>query len=480
MHGRAFGLAHFHLENKHRLGRILELVYWTVFLMQTIQKTLETITERLERAGVPSPRVDAEALLEFVTGFSRSALILERHRKLDPDVLEQLELRTRRRESREPLQWILGFTYFYGLELQVRPGVLIPRPETERLVEIVLNALRDSGSPRVLDIGTGTGAIALALKHELPQTTVLATDIDLNAVNVALENARSLGLEITVHHGDLLDDFEPPFDAIISNPPYLMETDLDGLEPEVRRDPHAALFSGPDGLDLARRIVQEARDALNPGGLLALELDPRNVDTLAAELENTVWDDVVIHKDLTGRDRFLTARRATPPSRASEKLMLDPPPLFHRGGLNNDNQAVHDNLPAIALDVGEARIGFAASDAQGRFAFGRGYHTRSKLEADINAVREFLERENAKVVVVGLPLRTDGADSPQTQKVRIFTAALETAGLPVVFQDERFTTRIATQNLMAQTKKKRQEKGNTDEASAVAILETWLSKRPKT
>jgi release factor glutamine methyltransferase len=445
--------------------------------MATIHETLETITERFAHAGVPSPRVDAEALLEFVTGFSRSALILERNRKLEPDVLEHLERFVLRRESREPLQWILGYAHFYGLELEVRPGVLIPRPETERLVEIALDVLRSSGSPRVLDIGTGTGAIALALKHELPQATVLATDIDLNAVELAQENARSLNLEITVRRGDLLASLEPPFDAIISNPPYLMDADLDSLEPEVQRDPHAALFSGPDGLDLARRIVQEAGDALNPGGLLALELDPRNVDTFAAELESTVWDGVAVHADLAGRDRFVTARRATPPSSAKTGLMT--PPQEGREEQEGRNQAVTDTLPAIALDVGEARIGFAASDTQGRFAFGRGYHTRTRLEADINAVRDFLTRENAKVIVVGLPLRTDGADSPQTQKVRIFTAALETAGLPVAFQDERFTTRIATQNLKTQTKKKRQEKGNTDEASAVAILETWLSKRPK-
>jgi putative holliday junction resolvase len=135
------------------------------------------------------------------------------------------------------------------------------------------------------------------------------------------------------------------------------------------------------------------------------------------------------------------------------------------------------NLPAVALDVGEARIGFAGSDAQGRFAFGRGYHMRSKkLEADIQAIRELLERENALTVVVGLPLRTDGQDSPQTMRVRQFVIALEAAGLPVQWQDERFTTRIATQSLQSSSKKKRQEKGLTDEASAIAILETWLRK----
>lgn len=142
---------------------------------------------------------------------------------------------------------------------------------------------------------------------------------------------------------------------------------------------------------------------------------------------------------------------------------------------------MNTQLPAIALDVGEARIGFAASDAQGRFVFGRGYHTRASrsqggLEADVNAVKALLERENAGVIVVGLPLRTDGGDSPQTAKVRAFVTALETAGLPVALQDERFTTRLATQALFGASKKARHEKGNTDEASAVAILETWLRK----
>ncbi len=135
-------------------------------------------------------------------------------------------------------------------------------------------------------------------------------------------------------------------------------------------------------------------------------------------------------------------------------------------------------FPAIALDVGEARIGFAASDQNGRFAFPKGYHTRNGLETDVNAVRLFLEAENAVVVIVGLPLRTDGADSPQTLKVRGFAAALEASGLNIILQDERFSTRIATQSLLAgSSRKKRQEKGRTDEASAISILETWLEKQ---
>ena len=138
---------------------------------------------------------------------------------------------------------------------------------------------------------------------------------------------------------------------------------------------------------------------------------------------------------------------------------------------------MNDLLPAIALDVGDARIGFAVCDTQGRFAFGRGYHTRSHLEHDIHAIHAFVTAENAKAVIVGLPLRTDGADSPQTLKVRGFANALATAGLNVILQDERFSTRIATQSLIAgSSRKKRQEKGRTDEASAISILETWLEK----
>ena len=136
-----------------------------------------------------------------------------------------------------------------------------------------------------------------------------------------------------------------------------------------------------------------------------------------------------------------------------------------------------DFLPVIALDVGEARIGFAVCDLQGRFAFGRGYYTRSNLENDVRAIQEFQTTENAKAVIVGLPLRTDGADSPQTLKVRDFAAALEAVGVNVILQDERFSTRIATQSLLAgSSRKKRQEKGRTDEASAISILETWLEK----
>lgn len=134
------------------------------------------------------------------------------------------------------------------------------------------------------------------------------------------------------------------------------------------------------------------------------------------------------------------------------------------------------DLPAIALDVGDARIGFAVTD--GRFTFGRSYHTRTRAADDVAAIAALLERERAKVVVVGLPLKRDGSESPQTEKVRAFAALLEASGLRVALQDERFSTKLATQSLMTTaSRKQRQEKGRTDEASAVAILETWLGQR---
>ena len=134
------------------------------------------------------------------------------------------------------------------------------------------------------------------------------------------------------------------------------------------------------------------------------------------------------------------------------------------------------DLPAIALDVGDARIGFAVTD--GRFTFGRSYHTRTRAADDVAAIAALLERERAKVVVVGLPLKRDGSESPQTEKVRAFAALLTAAGLRVALQDERFSTKLATQSLMTTaSRKQRQEKGRTDEASAVAILETWLGQR---
>jgi release factor glutamine methyltransferase len=277
----------------------------------TVGRKLEELIARFTRAGIPSPKVDAEWLLEDTLGWSRTRRVIEADTLLKPQQLAQLEAWALRREAREPLQWILGSSEFYGLNIRVRAGVLIPRPETERLVELALERLRVMpGTPRVLDLGCGTGAIALCLKSEQPRAKVIASDINPEAVKLTLENAARLKLEIDVIETSLFDSIEGRFDLIVSNPPYLPELDAEHLEPEVQREPASALFSGIDGLDLTRKIVRLARERLGLGGWLLLELDPRNAPTMRQELEDAGWR-ARLEADLAGRERFVVARRKT-------------------------------------------------------------------------------------------------------------------------------------------------------------------------
>ena len=277
----------------------------------TVGQKLEELIARFARAGIASPKVDAEWLIEDTLGWSRTRRVLEAEIVVNPKKLEVIESRALRREAREPLQWILGSSEFYGLKLHVRSGVLIPRPETERLVELALERLRVMpGMPRVLDLGCGSGAIALCIKSEQPRASVLASDINPEAVRLTLENANRLDLEIDVIQTSLFDGIEGRFDLIVSNPPYLPELDLEDLEPEVQREPASALFSGHDGLDLARALVRIARERLGPGGWLLLELDPRNAPTMRQELEDAGWR-ARLESDLAGRERFIVARPKT-------------------------------------------------------------------------------------------------------------------------------------------------------------------------
>jgi release factor glutamine methyltransferase len=273
-----------------------------------LKNALLNITKRLESAGVSSPGSDASWLLEVVTGLGDSGLKLNANQELTTAQLKRLEGFVTRREAREPLQWIIGFTEFYGLKIETQVGVLIPRPETERLVELVLERLLNAFA-KVVDIGTGTGAIALALKAERPNLEILATDINQTALELTRKNAANLNLELETVQTSILDGLDRMFDAIVSNPPYLPSGDDGTLDVEVQLEPKEALFSGKDGLNLAREIVNAAREKLKSGGLMALELDPRNAATLANELEPSIWQNVKLEADLVGRERFVLARR---------------------------------------------------------------------------------------------------------------------------------------------------------------------------
>ena len=264
-------------------------------------------------AGVPSPAADAAWLIAFVAGSRPAALRVAA--PLESTQLSRLEGLVTRREAREPLQWILGTTQFYDLELIVRAGVLIPRPETERLLEIVLQELSTdlSTAPqrivdkRVVDIGCGSGALALSIKQRFPQLEVWATDISSEAVGLTQDNATAFGLELQIRQTSLLDGISGQFDAIISNPPYLPDSDETTLEPEVRFEPALALYSGADGLQLAHQIAELSTTRLSPCGLLALELDPRNAPAMRDKLE-TLGFTARLEADLSGRQRFVIGR----------------------------------------------------------------------------------------------------------------------------------------------------------------------------
>lgn len=212
------------------------------------------------------------------------------------------------RLSGHPLQLLLGETEFYGLRLKVAQGILIPRPETEGLVERALAHLPLDAPARVLDVGTGSGAIALAIKAMRPQATVWATDINPKALELAKENALRLGLEVSF--------LEAPFtanltglDLVISNPPYLPESYREEAPPELAYEDAHALYAGPEGLDVARALLPQAWDALQPGGWLWLELAPENIYTLLEEAIAQGWREARVYRDLAQQPRYLGAQK---------------------------------------------------------------------------------------------------------------------------------------------------------------------------
>ncbi len=269
-----------------------------------LEGVLNDLTRRLNATGVPSPRHDAGALVRHTLRLSRLDVLLRPERELSGAEWARLDALARRREAREPLQHLLGEVEWGGLTLKVTPDALIPRPETELLLELALQALQNVSAPRVLDVGTGTGALALGVKLARPAAAVWATDVSSRALELASENADRLGFNVTFAQGDLNAGLSGPFDLILSNPPYLPESDRRGAQPEVGFDPDVALYAGPDGLEVARRLVGAAPALLAPAGLLLLELDPRNVHILASELAS--WR-TQTQPDLTGRERFLKA-----------------------------------------------------------------------------------------------------------------------------------------------------------------------------
>ena len=283
-----------------RIWTVLELVRWTA--------------DYLAGKAIREPRLNAELLLAGVLGLKRLDLYLQFDRPLRPEELAEFRSRLKRRARHEPLQYIAGHADFRELRLKVDGRVLIPRPETEQLVGEVLARCAGLQGLSALDVGTGSGAIALSLATEGPFRRVVATDLSGDALAVAAENHRESApaapLELRLGHL-----FEPVrgerFDVVVSNPPYVGEEERDSLDAEVREwEPATALFSGPGGLDLVEMLVREAPDHLEPGGLLALEIGAGQGARALALLEGVgELAGAELRRDLSGRDRFVLARR---------------------------------------------------------------------------------------------------------------------------------------------------------------------------
>jgi release factor glutamine methyltransferase len=273
----------------------------------TVGEVLRLATEYLAGKGVESPRLDAEHLLGKALGLSRVELYMQHDRPLsgpERDVFREL---TRRRGEREPLAYLLGEWGFRRLTLTTDRRALVPRPETEVLVERCLALLDGRPNPRVLDVGTGTGAIALAIADEHPGARVTAIDVSPDALALARENIARTGIGVDLVEQDLTGGLgEAEYDLVVSNPPYVTKEEWEVLQPEVKVwEPRLAIV----GEDHTDEIADHARDALRPGGHLALEVADLRANDIAALLERCGYEDVLVTEDLAGRDRIVEGRR---------------------------------------------------------------------------------------------------------------------------------------------------------------------------
>ncbi|MGI9101301.1 MAG: peptide chain release factor N(5)-glutamine methyltransferase [Terriglobales bacterium] len=274
-----------------------------------LKDALRDAVSMLEANHVGSPRMNAEVLLMFVLGCDRAYLYAHPERELSPAETERYDEALAQRARGIPAQYITGHQEFWGLDFVVGPGVLIPRPETEHLVETVLELAAGIRFPRIVDVGTGSGCVALALATEFPRAEIHATEDSAQALEFARANAARLGLDqrVVFHATDLLTGVEGPFDIIASNPPYVGDSEFDKVQLEVRKfEPHSAVFAGAEGLDVIRRLVPQARAALQPGGWLAMEIGYSMEAAVRKLLRD--WAELRVIPDLQGIPRVVATR----------------------------------------------------------------------------------------------------------------------------------------------------------------------------
>ncbi|MCE9668212.1 peptide chain release factor N(5)-glutamine methyltransferase [Myxococcus stipitatus] len=274
----------------------------------TIRRVLTWTTQHFEKRQVDAPRLTAEILLSHVLKTGRVRLYVDLDRPLSKEELGAFRALIERRLSGEPTQYLTGTKEFYNRPFKVDARVLIPRPETELLVEACLRALPKDAPARALDVCTGSGCIAISLAAERPLLSVTATDLSEGACALARENAEALQVadRVTVLPGDLFAPLPPDalFQVVVSNPPYIASDEIPGLSAEVRREPKLALDGGADGLLALRRVVSGARKVLAPGGLLALEMGETQGPAVLELLRAAGYEDARVEKDLERRERM--------------------------------------------------------------------------------------------------------------------------------------------------------------------------------
>lgn len=288
----------------------------------TLGQALKTAIQSLTAAGVPSPRLNAEILLMFTLACDRAHLYGHPERELTKEERTRYSETLAQRSTGIPTQYITGHQEFWGMDLIVTPAVLIPRPETEHVIEKVIARARDKRMVRaagvspaealaIVDVGTGSGCIALALAKELPQAEIQATDISAAALEIARANAARHQLDDRIHfsESDLLADVEEaPVDFVVSNPPYVGESEEDQVQLEVRKfEPRAAVFAGPTGIEVIARLIPQAFEKLKPGGWVMIEISGTISSRVGELLSN--WKNVEITKDLQGIARVAAAER---------------------------------------------------------------------------------------------------------------------------------------------------------------------------
>lgn len=275
-----------------------------------VAEALTSASRSLDAAGVADPRREAASLLAYVLDRDRVFLIAHPEYVLNESERERFDSVVSRRSAREPFQYIVGYQEFYGLNFATRTGVLIPRPETEILVEAAISNLANCGRPMVFEVGVGSGCISISVLKNVANAVAIATDISNDALRLASVNAENHHVDdrLELRHGDLFAGWSGAVDLIVSNPPYIPHGDSQTIQPEVRCEPSEALYAGAKGLDVIQRLVSGAPRLLKPGGSILIEIGQNQSSLVNILFDHALWLAPTFAKDLEGIDRVACAK----------------------------------------------------------------------------------------------------------------------------------------------------------------------------